>query len=101
MTNTFDISAFMQDFLNLFVEMLRQIYNILSSIQFFGFSLLTYFIALFVLLACIPLVISIINTQSTKTKGTGEVILRKSRNVSKRIDKGLADYDDMINDLRD
>lgn len=96
-TNTYDITSFMSSFLSLFVDMLREIYNILSSIQFFGFSLLTYFIALFVLLATIPLVISIINTQSTLARGRSGILRDRVRSsVERRVDSlGIGDFGDI------
>lgn len=75
--------------------MLRECFNFLSSIQFFGFSLLTYFIALFVLLAVVPLIIAIVNTQSTRASGRGGIIIDKARSkVEKRFDSlGIGVYD--------
>lgn len=96
-TNIYDITPFMSSFIELFLSMFREIYNTLSSIHFFGFSLLTYFIALFVLLACIPLVISIINTQSTLARGRSGVLRDRVRSsVEKRVDSlGIGDFGDI------
>lgn len=86
----------MNSFIDLFLSMLRESFNLLSSIHFFGFSLLTYFIALFVLLAVVPLIIAIVNTQTTKANGKGEIIIRKSRNAVK---KKTDEFDSWISDV--
>lgn len=44
-----DISYFMSNFLNFFLDIFKFIYNTLDSITFFGVSFLKYTIAIFVL----------------------------------------------------
>lgn len=64
MTN--DITNFITDFLSLIISCFTSAFNTLDSITFFGFSLLTYFISLLVLSVSVPILISILNTRSTK-----------------------------------
>lgn len=63
---TKDISMFISDFLSLLISCFRTVFNTLDSITFFGFSLLTYLISLLVLSVAVPILISILNTRSTK-----------------------------------
>lgn len=64
MTN--DITNFITDFISLLISCFTTVFNTLDSITFFGFSLLTYLISLLVLSVAVPILISILNTRSTK-----------------------------------
>ncbi len=66
-----DITAFMDFFIDSFISMLTTIFNHLSNIHFFGISLLSYIIALFVLSVVVPLIIAIVNTSNTTTVNSG------------------------------
>lgn len=67
-----DITPFIGDFLNLLLQMFSKVFDTLDSIEFFGFSLLTYFISLFVLMAVVPILITVLNTVTTKTSRSGK-----------------------------
>lgn len=75
-----DITSFMQFFINSFIDLLTTVYSNLSNIQFFGIYLLSYIIALFVLSAAIPIVISIVSGGYSYSKG----VYRRSRSSSER-----------------
>lgn len=55
-----DISSPLEFFINSMLTIFNDVFNILSDISFFGFSLLSYTIALFVLSISIPLIIAIV-----------------------------------------
>lgn len=59
---------------------MSSIYSYLSNIQFFGVSLLSYIIALFVLSAAIPIILSIVSGGYSTAKSS----YRRSRSRSER-----------------
>lgn len=96
-----DITAFINSFIDSFISLLSSVFDILSSITFAGFSLLTYIIALFVLGAAIPLVISLLNNRSVGVSYVPR-IYRNGRNATYRKAEQLGRaQDELISDLKD
>lgn len=63
-----DITSFMTFFIDSFISMLTSVFNHLSNIQFFGISLLSYIIALFVLSVAVPIIVSIVSGGYTSSR---------------------------------
>lgn len=86
-----DITAFINTFIDSFISFLSSVFDILSNITFAGFSLLTYIIALFVLGAAIPLVVTLLNNRSVGVS----YIPRTYRNVRGSFRRRLNKIDEM------
>lgn len=86
-----DITAFITTFIDSFISFLSSVFDILSSITFAGFSLLTYIIALFVLGAAIPLVVTLLNNRSVGVS----YIPRAARNIRGSFRRRLDKIDEM------
>lgn len=55
-----DITNFVSSFITEMVSLFSYVVNTLDTIEFFGFSLLSYIITLFIISSVVPLVISIV-----------------------------------------
>lgn len=75
-----DISSFVSSFLDSFISVISSIYTYLSNIQFFGFSLLSYIISLFVLSVAVPIVVSLVSGGYSSARSS----YRSSRSRSER-----------------
>lgn len=96
-----DITSFIDVFIDSFISILSTVFDTLSSITFAGISLLSYIIALFVLGAAVPLVISLLNNRSVGVSYVPR-IYRNGRNATYRKAEQLGSaQDELISDLRD
>lgn len=82
-----DITSFMQFFIDSVLSILSTVYGYLSNIQFKGVSLLSFIIALFVLSAAIPIIVSIVSGGYSTAKSN----YKRSRSRSGRSSEGGSD----------
>ena len=96
-----DITSFINTFIDSFISILTTVYDTLSNITFGGISLLSYVIALFVLGAAVPLVISLLNNRAVGVSYVPR-IYRNGRNATYRKAEQLGRaQDELISDLKD
>lgn len=75
-----DISSFMSSFIDSIISIFESVFLTLSSIQFLGVSLLSYIIAIVVLSAAIPIIVSIVSGGYSSSRS----YYKRSRSRSER-----------------
>lgn len=65
-----DITNFISSFISEMVDTVSFVVTTLDNIKFFGFSLLSYIITLFIVSSVVPLVISIVQKVGVRRRGS-------------------------------
>lgn len=81
-----DITSFMTSFIDSIISIFETVFETLSLIQFMGVSLLSYIIAIVVLSAAIPIIVSIVRGGYSSSRS----YYRRSRLRSER-SEGVSD----------